>query len=568
MASGRIALRRPSLSGEVIYSSDTQRPLVARAAVRFQDARPVETGVEENARDAVAASVEWRARFQKGASAQRGAGVRFTDAMPADRRAGVRFQDGTRASAGFEAGFQDAFALRVWRGARFQEAARLNGGLDETRFQDGTALRRHAAIRFQEALQLQLAYRQRAADGLLLEVGRTTRFQNAIRPPPGRTDSPEPPKPEPCYLPDPGLVFSEAWSTDTNLVFICERHGSSPAPLVIPLLRYYMATHSIVVNLLPTLEPVRLFDVSISADWKDPVWSLSATGPLHLLDQLKPNPLPRQIWIMVDGMPWIFIVEGFRRARDPGQRAVQITGRSVTALIGGPRIGPQTWLNAEAKTAQQLVLEALEFTGVDLDWQVPDWVVPAGAWSFRGTPLAAAVRVAESVGAVLQSHPTQAKLMMLPSYPLMPWEWSDPDTVPDVEVSSAAITTDVMDIREEPAWEAVYVRGTTQGVMGRVRRAGTAGAVLAPLATHDLITHVDAARERGRSILGAGGRQADVEVSLPILTGGTLPGALRVNQLLHVAEPNEAWRGMVRSVKLRGGGIEWRQTVRVERHLP
>ena len=567
VASGAIALKRPKLAGEVIYNTDTQRPLVARVAARFQDARPVEIGVEESARDAVAAAGMWRVRFQEGTKVQLGARARFADASSVHRLAGVRFQDSAREGAGFTAGFQDARRLDAWRDATFQEAAALDSRATSLRFQEATAVRSHAAARFQDALRLELAYQQSAADGLFLEVGRTTRFQNAIWPPPGRTSTPEPPKPEPCYLPDPNLVFSEAWSADTSLVFVCERHGASPAPLVIPLLRYYMATHSIVANLLPTLEPVRLFDVSISADWKDPVWSLSATGPLHLLDQLKPNPLPRQIWISVDGMPWTFIVEGFRRVRDPGQRLVQITGRSATALIGGPKIGPQTWLNAEAKTAQQLVLDALEFTGVDLEWQIPDWVVPAGAWSFRGTPLAAAVRVADSVGAVLQSHPTAAKLTVMPRYPLMPWEWSAPESVPDVAVSSAAITTDQMEVREEPAWDAVYVCGTTQGVIGHVRRAGTAGAVLAPLVTDDLITHVDAARERGRSILGAGGRQADLEVSLPILTGGTLPGALRINQLLHVTEPNETWRGMVRGISLRGGGIEWRQTARVERHL-
>jgi hypothetical protein len=82
------------------------------------------------------------------------------------------------------------------------------------------------------------------------------------------------------------------------------------------------------------------------------------------------------------------------------------------------------WLNADAATAQQLAEAALEFSGVTLDWQITDWLVPAGAWSFSGTPLAAVQRVAEAAGAVLQSHRTDPVFRVLPRYTALPWEWT------------------------------------------------------------------------------------------------------------------------------------------------
>ncbi|QSI33385.1 hypothetical protein GNX71_28985 [Variovorax sp. RKNM96] len=561
----------PVVDVRAAYVSGASRPLVGSLRSGWQEAAPLENDIELRHRVGMKAGAALDADWEQGRHLGQSVSPSHQNAQAMVVPTVLRYQQGIR-QAGRDAVLRHGDALRGARpqvDVRFQQGTALKVELVASRWQDGSRdLRPELAISWQDGRALSRGIAVPSRPGTHLGRDWATRFQQGMKPPAGiqPVDPVEPPK-EPCYVPSNDLVFSEAWAPGNNLLFICERHSGQPAPLVIPLLRYYMTTHSIFAVLLPTLEPVRLFDVSISADEGNPVWSLSATGPLHLLDQLKPTSTPKQIRITVDGMPWVFAVEGFRRSREPGERLVQITGRSITGLVGGPKLPAQTWLNASDTTAQQLVLQALEFTGVDVEWQIPDWLVPAGAWSFRGTPLAAAVRIAESVGAVLQSHPTDAKLSFLPRYPLMPWEWSAVDTVPDVAVSSAAITTDDMEIREEPAWEAVYVCGTTQGVIGHVRRAGTAGALLASLVTDDLITHTDAARERGRSILGAGGRQAEQAVSLPILTGGTLPGALRVNQLLHVDEPAEAWRGMVRAMTLRSGEIEWRQTVRVERHL-
>lgn len=573
-----MALAGPSVAVRARYASNTQRPLVAQSVVRWQDAETLpEAAVAQRWQNARHLPAESGVRWQDAKGAPVGARILWRDAQRRQRE-GVRsrYQDGQPLHETGRVSWTDATRASRAVGVRYQAALPVQQAV-RTRFQDGIRNRGEAyRARYQDASPFSFRVEAPASRGRPISVGWATCYQDAAQPIPGFSAFPEPPiePPEdPCYTPDPALLFRypAADFAAGQIVFFCDKHdGSDPgqAPLFIPLLKVYMATHSLQAVLLPSLERVPLMDVTLEADEGNPTWSLAGYGPASILEQLRgATNAPRQIRVTLDGMPWVFAIDGFSRSRRPGERRVQIRGHSVTSLLGASTLPAQTWLNANARTAQQLVAEALEFSGVGVDWQIPDWLVPAGAWSFQGKPLAAAVRVAAAVDAVLQSHPTEATLQFLSRYPLMPWEWMAPTTVPDVSVPSAVITVDDTDYKDEPEWEAVYVSGTTQGVMGRAWRSGTAASVLAPLVTDDLITHADAARERGRAILGRGGRQAETSIGMPILTGGTLPGALRVNQLLEVVEPDETWRGMVRGVRLRGGMEEVRQTLRVERHF-
>jgi hypothetical protein len=87
------------------------------------------------------------------------------------------------------------------------------------------------------------------------------------------------------------------------------------------------------------------------------------------------------------------------------------------------------------------------------------------------------------------------------------------------------------------------------------------------MVTDALATAQEAVLQRGQAILGAAGRQALIALDLPVLTGGTLPGVLALNQLTEVVEPTETWRGMVRAVQVKASGAKVRQTVTFERHL-
>jgi len=329
--------------------------------------------------------------------------------------------------------------------------------------------------------------------------------------------------------------------------------------------RFYMTVHSITAQRLPDLAEVPIYEATLSADSGSFAWSFSATGPASLFDLLAPTAgLPAQLRITVDGIDWVFVVETLRRSNEFAKGAVTIGGRSATALIGSPwqRVAART-ISAD-RTAQQLAADALDLSGVALDWGLTDWLVPAGAWSHQGTPLAAVQAIAEAAGGHVLSHRSAATLMVRHPYPTAPWEWGA--GAADVELAPDAIITSAIERRDGPDINAVYVSGTSQGVLAWVKRTGTAGEKLAPMVTDALATHVDAARQRGLAILGAAGPKHFITLDLPVLTGPSEPGVLDVGQLVQINDATP-WRGRVRAISVRGGRPVVRQSVTLERHL-
>ena len=570
-AVGVIPLPAFMASGTARYASAASRPLMGKVSSRWQVAAQLEGGVGAKHQSAAAARIGRVAAWQTTRPLSGGTAPSWQDALQARNAAATSYQAALQLEMALGQRHQEAQRARFMTAVRWQEATRLATSPVDVRHQEAARLQRAVRTRWQSALHAQGGHRARYGAALQVDVGWWSRWQAAMYPLPGRTVI-VPPGETPCYVPSTTLVFREKQKYSTTLIFVCEGHGSTdpgdPPPLFIPLLRVYMTTHYMEAVMLPSLERVPLEDVTIEADVGMPHWKLTATGPLGLMDMFPLNSPPRLVRVTVDGLPWVFAISPAGRSRVPGLRRARIVGRSVPALAGATSMADQIWLNNAPATAQQVVTEALQFTDVAVDWQIPDWLLPAGAWSFRGKPLAAAVRVAEAVGAVLQSHPTEPTLQFMPRYASLPWEWDSASVTPDVSIASHALAADDYEPDEQPLWEAVYVfGGATQGVGRRVVRGGTAGIVQAPQQVDDLITDHVAAVERGRSILGASGTQALASMSLPILTGGTLPGVLRVNQLLEVVEPAETWRGLVRAVTVRAGPTEVRQAVRVERHF-
>jgi hypothetical protein len=81
--------------------------------------------------------------------------------------------------------------------------------------------------------------------------------------------------------------------------------------------------------------------------------------------------------------------------------------------------------------------------------------------------------------------------------------------------------------------------------------------------TDALITHEDAARQRGEAMLGPTGPMATMSVTLPVLTGLGEPGVINPGQIIAL----DGWVGLVRSVNVNVGLTVVRQTLTVERHL-
>ena len=484
----------------------------------------------------------------------------YREATPAARSLRAQHQDCGRMRAARTFRHQDGRPAHRARTAAWEERTPLNNRRLQAAWQEGTPLT--------------AARRVRQQAGTSLRQERRAPWQEGRRAPPGRY-LPPPVLPvvpvDRCYTPpaadEADFLFSTTWFPSTALLFRC-RDFDLPATYTIPFKKTYMAVHTVSVVRLPDLLPLPALTGNISTDADSWCWSLSATGPASLMDLLAPTAgAPAQLRVTVDGIAWEFIAESLSRTREFGKARVALKGRSVTAALSDPYATPTTWTNAAESLAGQIATGVLADTGVTLDWGVDDWLVPAGAWSHQGTPISALSRIAEAAGASLSSPRAGSELRVKPHYSLLPWEWNGAAVAPDVQLPLAVVIRDGFERRDRPAYNRAVVSGENQGVLGLITRDGTAGDLSAPMVTDALATAQNAVRQRGAAILGSAGPQALVSLSLPLLTGGTMPGVLDVGQLVEVVEPTETWRGMVRAVDL---SINWptiRQSVSVERHL-
>lgn len=367
--------------------------------------------------------------------------------------------------------------------------------------------------------------------------------------------------------------------TEVTLVFGFNPCGgiTPDAPLFILPARVYMNVNSVAAFLVPSGEPVPIFDLSLAADMDSTVWTFSASAPASYFDALVPvSRVPQKLRCVINGIEWVMLVENLQERTVFGQRRAGIGGRSVTALLGEPYANITERLSTVSNNAQQLALDALEFSGVTLDWSIEDWLVPAGAWSHSGTPLEALQTIAQSVGGFVNSHRSLPEIIVRHPYPKLPggipggpwnWEGAAGSFAADVELAPDAIRERSVERQDGPDIDGVWVSGTVAGGIERhVRRSGTLGAKLAPGSANPLITAQTAATQLGYSILGLGGGKHKVTLTLPVRVGEDEPGVLEVGQLVQVNDP-VPWRGRVRGVEVSFQPPTLTQTVTLERHL-
>jgi hypothetical protein len=327
----------------------------------------------------------------------------------------------------------------------------------------------------------------------------------------------------------------------------------------------YRSAHTLSVVDEDTSAALNVRSVTIAFDDGSVCWTLTATGGDDLYSLFAESVTPRIVIVTIDGIVWRFIVEGARRSRDgPANSNVQFTGRSAAMAAAEPYTLPRNWVNDDAITAAQTCIFAQEATGVLVQWYVEDWLIPARVLTFAGSPLALVQFVAESIGGNVICDRASEVLYVVPRYRILPADWAA--ATPDVTIALTAARTDGFERADKPAYTGVFVSGQQQGIITFVFLNGTDGTAQAPLVTALLLTDEPANRQRGFSVLGAGGKQARVSMVLPVLTATGQPGVLSPGQLVRMTD-GATWTGIVRAVSVTAGGASVEQTVTIERHL-
>ena len=425
---------------------------------------------------------------------------------------------------------------------------------------------------WQEAVRLHKRHGHEIRLGLKLNKNYGTRFQQAMRPRPGQQVPPTPPGPDPCYLPDPNLLFDFGIATDGHLIFICERHGDGDGDgptetVVVPVRSVYVVINNIFLRRVSDNYLIPTFSLSLSIDADSWTWGFSASLPATALDAVMPSGgVPVELDASINGNSYRVIVESISRERSFNSDTIRVSGRGKNAVLAAPYAPTLTFNNTIDRTAQQLMGDVLTFNGVPLDWsinwQLDDWLVPASAFAMQGSYIEGLTAIASAAGAYLQPHPTLQQIRVLLRYPTAPWDWNS--ATPDFVLPSAVTVRESTEWIDKPAYNRVFVSGQSQGILGQVTRTGSAGDLVAPMVTDPLITEVNAARQRGLSVLGDTGRQARLGLRLPVLqeTGVILPG-----KFVRYTDGGDEMIGIVRSTNVEATSPEAWQTLEVETHV-
>lgn len=529
-----------------VLAAPQQQMIAARtpAAARTRQAAPLPVGAGIVQQQMIAAS---RASLQ---CAQHGA------ALGNGRRLG--HADTLRQQRAIVAPAQHGIALAARTRSDHQERIRTRHRL-RTDQQQGTRAAAHAPAGHRQGLPLARGAALRQQQMIPLPLGW---WQIAYPWPTPPIDPSAPSSPV-------ALRFCRLADGTTALVFGCPAPKQPGAAIVVPVRSTYIVINTITLERAADGLPLSALALTLQIDVDSWSWGWDASIPGAELAAVEPIAAgePVELIATVNGTPFRLLAERIARDRSFGQSRLRISGRGRAAMLADPHSPIVTRSNGSARTAQQLLADALTDNGVSLgwslDWQAADWLVPAGLYSHTGSYIEHAQRLAEAAGAYVQADPLTDTLRILPRYPLLPWEWAAAPA--DVELPSAPVVREVIEWLQRPDYNRVFVSGTEAGgILGQVTRAGTAGDVVAPMVTDPLVTHADAARARGRAILADTGRQARITLDLPILpeTGILTPG-----QLIRYTDAGTPRTGLVRSTAVRAQLPAARQTIELETHL-
>jgi hypothetical protein len=282
---------------------------------------------------------------------------------------------------------------------------------------------------------------------------------------------------------------------------------------------------------------------------------------------------PVEIGCEINGHTFTALVESYGRSRQHGNTRYTISGRSRTAWLSDPYAPQRSKALTAAYSAAALAEQELANTGFSLQWNAKDWLIPAGSYSYdQLDPIAAIKRLAEAAGYMLQSHPELKQLIVSPRYRVDPHKWTEPTTALDAILPADLITQDGSTFRTAPAYNrAIVTGGPAGGVIVTVTRDGTAGDILAPMATDDLITHSDAGYQRGRSLIAEGGTWEEMSITTMLTQAGQAPGLLLPGHLVEIQDTDDTYPVVIDGTSITATSsdteIKVRQALTAERRI-
>lgn len=258
--------------------------------------------------------------------------------------------------------------------------------------------------------------------------------------------------------------------------------------------------------------------MTIETDFQSWCWSLSAQlrGPTAW-GLVQPNPLACEVEAEINGLKWRFLLDVPSHQAEFNSDQVSIRGRSRSAWLHTPFATALNRSAVDARDMTQVANAALDNTGWTLDWGLPDWSIPAGRYNSTTTSIGALLRIVQTTGDGLYTHPYLQILYAQPRWPVPSWQLAGAEalyTIPDsvlVSLAKSPLYT--------PPINGIYVSGTTHGVVALVKIMQTDGALLGEMISDELLCDMNgiAARQRGLNALSDAGAGFEYDAEMPLL---------------------------------------------------
>ncbi|KZN58446.1 hypothetical protein N473_26420 [Pseudoalteromonas luteoviolacea CPMOR-1] len=289
----------------------------------------------------------------------------------------------------------------------------------------------------------------------------------------------------------------------------------------------------------------------------------AATGSIKFCSKIDmERALNNELLVSVNGYQFIVICEQPNTSLKFGSNSFSASIRSRFALLSSPYSRAGNYTNSVNKTFAGLLSDALVNTGWILKNKMVDFNVPPNAFSYRElTPAGAVLRIAQSVGAILDFDDVKKEVSIIPEWPVNPWDTET--AVCDVILNESLILEHSCRETINQENNAVFVRGEQQGVACKIKRRDTLGDQYASDIVDSLITDNQAARQRGTCELARSGNKKESTIRTKLLSN--LP-PIRPGMLVGIRYTDSLYKATCDSVSITAstnarGAITVNQTI-------
>jgi hypothetical protein len=319
----------------------------------------------------------------------------------------------------------------------------------------------------------------------------------------------------------------------------------------------------------PTINCVRVSDdlkiLISSVNYSTSRGQFSATANIKFCSRIDfERALGQELKISINGYDFYVICEQPSTSNRFANSGYSANCRSRFALLSAPYVRATNYANPTAKTLAGIMSDILVNTGWSLDNQMIDYPIPTGAFSYTNlTPAAALLSVAKSVGAMLYTNDATKTVSVVPQWPVMPWDTAS--AICDVILNDSIILEHSTSQTISPEHNAIFVRGEQQGVACKIKRTGMLGDQFASDVVDTLITHNQAARQRGTAELANSGKKQNTTIRTKLLND--LP-PIRPGMLVGVTYSDSTFKATCDSLAISAsinaqGAISVSQTIQV-----